>query len=108
MSVSNPIAPKQSTDLECAAGLRHDSLSEKDLSIVHCEEVTSTGRSEYVVDTEAERRSVPYGSTLRNHTQLSARATSRLVRRIDLRLITGSTLMYMLAFVDRFNIVGLS
>ncbi|KAI0780133.1 MFS general substrate transporter [Fomes fomentarius] len=57
--------------------------SEKDPSIVHCENVSESDESDYVVDPEAERR---------------------LLRRIDLRMVTGSTLMYMLCFIDRFNI----
>ncbi|KAI0704979.1 MFS general substrate transporter [Cerioporus squamosus] len=56
---------------------------EKDPSIAHYEDVAEKTSVAYVVDPDAERR---------------------LVRRIDLRMVTMSTFMYMLCFIDRFNI----
>ncbi|KAI0743512.1 MFS general substrate transporter [Daedaleopsis nitida] len=58
---------------------------EKERYIAHLEEVSNVDEQAqvYVVDPAAERR---------------------LVRRIDLRMVTGSTMMYMLCFIDRFNI----
>ncbi|TBU33896.1 MFS general substrate transporter [Dichomitus squalens] len=56
---------------------------EKQASITHLEDALDVDSEVYVVDEEAERR---------------------LVRRIDLRMITGSTAMYVLCFIDRSNI----
>ncbi|RPD74212.1 MFS general substrate transporter [Lentinus tigrinus ALCF2SS1-7] len=56
---------------------------EKDLSITHYEDAAEAPSVDYVINPDAERR---------------------LVRRIDIRMVTSSTCMYMLCFIDRFNI----
>ncbi|KAI0745850.1 MFS general substrate transporter [Earliella scabrosa] len=67
------------TDIELGPPAVED---EKEPSVTHYEtSVSETGVSDY--DHEAERR---------------------LVRRIDIRMVSGSTMMYMLCFIDRFNI----
>ena len=88
------------TDIELGPPAVED---EKEPSVTHYEtSVSETGVLDYVVDHEAERRSVCTMSWIH---KAHSRYVLRLVRRIDIRMVSGSTMMYMLCFIDRFNIV---
>lgn len=79
----------------------HDDIEKWSASEVRVEAASTAN---YVVDPEAEKRYVY--SFLSLCTQPERVRLDRLVRRIDLRLVPASMLIYLLCFLDRSNIVS--
>ncbi|KAM5531685.1 hypothetical protein V8D89_014674, partial [Ganoderma adspersum] len=78
---TNTAPPRVESDIEGSSPT--NDKDEKEIPPFHCEDVMDVLDLVRAADQEAERR---------------------LVRRIDFRMITLSTVMYMLCFIDRFNI----
>ena len=57
---------------------------------------------QYIIDPEAERR---YANLLYDSLEPSAQIFGRLVKRLDMRIIPASMIIYLLCFLDRSNIV---